>query len=202
MFSGIVFDLAKVKSVRSKGGLKILEIRLNKNIKNPEKGMSIAVNGVCLTASLIKNAREFHADVTAETMKKSTLSEIRAGSRVNVEFPVQPHGFLSGHIVQGHVDCTGIIKDVKKENGNVIITAGYPQEFARYIIEKGSVCVDGISLTAFDVKKNAFSVSVIPETLNSTGVKFYKNGSKVNLEFDIIGKYIERQLKADNGEIR
>jgi len=194
VFSGIVFDLAKIKAVRSKGGLKVLEIKLNKNIKNSEKGMSIAVNGVCLTASLIKNAREFAADVTAETMKKSTLSALRTGSNVNVEFPVTPEGFLSGHIVQGHVDCTGVIKSVNIENGNVVITVNYPAKYAKYIIEKGSVTVDGISLTAFDVKKDVFSVSVIPETFKATNVKFYNKGTKVNLEFDIISKYVERQI--------
>jgi len=194
VFSGIVFDLAKVKAVRSKGGLKVFEIKLNKNIKNSEKGMSIAVNGVCLTASLIKNAREFAADVTAETMKKSTLSALRTGSNVNVEFPVTPDSFLSGHIVQGHVDCTGEIESVNKVNGNVIITVNYPDKFTKYIIEKGSVTVDGISLTAFNVKKDVFSVSVIPETFKATNVKFYNKGTKVNLEFDIIGKYVERQI--------
>jgi riboflavin synthase len=194
VFSGIVFDLAKVKAVRSKGGLKVFEIKLNKNIKNAEKGMSIAINGVCLTASLIKNAREFAADVTAETMKKSTLSVLRTGSSVNVEFPVTPDGFLSGHIVQGHVDCAGEIKSVDKKNGNVVISVNYPEKFARYIMEKGSVTVDGISLTAFDVKKDSFKVSVIPETFKATNVKFYNKGTKVNLEFDIISKYVERQI--------
>lgn len=194
MFSGIIYDLGRLKSIRQGSGVKILTIALSKEIIKPEKGMSIAVNGACLTAVSFKGLREFSADVTEETLKKTVLKSIKPGDEVNVEFPLTLDKFLSGHLVQGHVDCTGKTAGVKKTGDNIVLSISHPKEFGKYIIEKGSVTVSGISLTAYNVKNNSFDIAIIPETWKSTIVKNLKKGDEVNLEFDIIGKYVEKFL--------
>lgn len=194
MFSGIIYCTGRIKSARPSGKGKILEIILTKEILRPEKGMSIAVNGACLTAVSFAGKMQFTADVSAETLKKTVLKNIKPGSIVNVEFPLTADKFLSGHIVQGHVDAAGKVESLKKEKGNTVLTVSYPKEFDKYVVEKGSISVDGISLTAFDLKAGRFSVAVIPETLEKTILGGYKPGHEVNLEFDIIGKYVEKQL--------
>jgi riboflavin synthase len=193
MFSGIIYGTGRVTAIRPGSGLKSIQIKINKNIINPEKGMSIAINGACLTASQIKNAREFTADMTEETVRTTALGKLKSGSVVNVEFPLTMDRFLSGHIVQGHVDCTGSVVSTDEKAGNRILKVSYPEEFDRNIVEKGSIAVDGISLTAYNVRNNTFEVSLIPETYSETIVKNYKKGTIVNLEFDLIGKYILKQ---------
>jgi riboflavin synthase len=192
MFSGIVYDVGRLKSIRQGSGVKVLTIALSKEILKPEKGMSIAINGACLTAVSFKGVKEFSADVTEETLEKTVLKTVKPGDEVNVEFPLTLNKFLSGHLVQGHVDCTGKAARVEKAGDKIILTISYPEEFGKYIIEKGSVTVSGISLTAYNVKKNSFDVSIIPETWKSTIVKNLKRGDEVNLEFDVIGKYVEK----------
>ncbi|MCE5300341.1 MAG: riboflavin synthase [Spirochaetia bacterium] len=194
MFSGIVYDTGRVRRAVTRSGLKSFDIALTKPVVTPEKGMSIAVNGVCLTASSFKGVRQFTADVTQETLKKSTLAGLRPGSEVNIEYPLTMNTMLSGHIMQGHVDCTGKVSGIKKSADNNVLTVKYPEAFAKNLIEKGSVAVDGVSLTAFDVTDTAFSVSLIPETRKATIVHGYKTGTAVNLEFDVIGKYVEKIL--------
>jgi riboflavin synthase len=195
MFSGVIYCPGRVKSVRAGGRGRVIEVALSKEILNPGKGMSIAVNGACLTATAFNGKREFTADVSAETLDKTVLKDIRPGDEVNVEFPLTADKFLSGHIVQGHVDTTGTVESLKKEQGDTVLRVSYPPEFDKYIVEKGSVAVDGVSLTAVDVKKAGFSVAVIPETLENTITGKYKTGDKVNIEFDVIGKYVEKQLE-------
>lgn len=192
MFSGIVYDVGRLKSIRQGSGVKVLTIALSKEILKPEKGMSIAINGACLTVVSFKGVKEFSADVTEETLKKTVLNTVKPGDEVNVEFPLTLDKFLSGHLVQGHVDCTGKAALVEKAGDKIILTISYPGEYGRYIIEKGSITVSGISLTAYNVKKNSFDVSIIPETWKSTIVKNLKRGDEVNLEFDVIGKYVEK----------
>lgn len=192
MFSGIIFDLGRVKAVRQGNNVKILSIALSKPILKAEKGMSIAINGVCLTAVAFKGVREFSADVTEETIKKTILKSIKPGDEVNVEFPLTLDRFISGHLVQGHVDCSGKVSALEKNGDNIILTISHPAEFSKYIIEKGSIAVSGISLTAYNVKNNKFEISIIPETWKSTIIKNLKKGDEVNLEFDMTGKYIEK----------
>jgi riboflavin synthase len=194
MFSGIVYDTGRVKAIRQGSGVKILTIALSKEIIKPEKGMSIAVNGACLTAVSFKGVKEFSADVTEETLKKTVLKSVKPGDEVNVEFPLTLDKFLSGHLVQGHVDCTGKVAGVEKSGDKTILSVSYPKEFDKYMIEKGSVTISGISLTAYNIKNNSFDVSVIPETWKSTIVRNLKRGDEVNLEFDVIGKYVEKFL--------
>jgi riboflavin synthase len=194
MFSGIIYCTGRVKAARPSGKGKIIEILLSKEIINPEKGMSIAVNGACLTAISFAGAVRFTADVSAETLLKTTLKNIKPGKYVNIEFPLTADKFLSGHIVQGHVDAEGKVESLKKEKGDTLLAISYPKEFDKYVVEKGSITVDGISLTAFNLKPGKFSVAVIPETLKNTTLGGYKPGDAVNLEFDVIGKYVEKQL--------
>jgi riboflavin synthase len=195
MFSGIIYCRGRIKSVRPSGRGRVIAVALTKEIPNPERGMSIAVNGACLTAVSFAGRMEFSADVSAETLDKTVLSGIRPGKEVNVEFPLTADKFLSGHLVQGHVDTAGKVASLKKGKGDTALKIDFPPEFGRYIVEKGSVAVDGASLTAYDVKKGGFSVAVIPETLENTIIGGYKAGDAVNLEFDVIGKYVEKQLK-------
>jgi riboflavin synthase len=194
MFSGIIYDLGRVKSIRQGSGIKVISIALTKQIIKPEIGMSIAVNGACLTAVSFKGIKEFSADVTEETLTKTVLKSVKPGDKVNVEFPLTPDRYISGHLVQGHVDCTGKVKEIKKSAGKAILTIEYPSGFSRYIIEKGSVAVSGISLTAFNVTDKDFDISLIPETWRSTIVSGLKKGDEVNLEFDMTGKYIEKMI--------
>lgn len=195
MFSGIIYCTGRIKSSRPSGKGRIIDVLLSKEIINPEKGMSIAVNGACLTAAAFTGKMQFSADVSAETLEKTVLGSIKPGAHVNIEFPLTADKFLSGHIVQGHVDAAGKVQSLQKEKGNTILTVSYPKEFDKYVVEKGSISVDGVSLTAYDLKPGKFSVAVIPETLKNTILGGYKTGDKVNLEFDIIGKYVEKQLK-------
>ncbi len=195
MFSGIVYDKGRIKTIRQGAGVKVFSIALNKTILQPEKGMSIAVNGSCLTATSFKGVREFTADVTEETLNKTNLKSLKPGSEVNIEFPLTADKFLSGHIVQGHVDCPGGVKKLAKQGDKATLTVIFPAENGKYIIEKGSVSVDGTSLTAYNVTKNTFDVAVIPETLKNTVMGNYKTGTEVNLEFDVIGKYVEKFLR-------
>jgi riboflavin synthase len=192
MFSGIVYDTGRVRAIRQGSGVRIITITLHKEILRPGKGMSIAVNGACLTAVSFKGVREFSADITEETLKKTNLRSVKPGDTVNIEFPITLESFLSGHIVQGHVDSTGEVKNLSKQADHVTLTVSFPKEQGRYLIEKGSIAVDGISLTAYNVKKDAFDVAVIPGTYENTVIKNYKRGDEVNLEFDIIGKYVEK----------
>ena len=195
MFSGIIYCTGRVKGVRPAGKGKLIEVLLSREIINPERGMSIAVNGACLTAVSFTGKMQFSADVSAETMEKTTLLNIKPGTNVNIEFPLTADKFLSGHIVQGHVDTEGKIESLKKEKGDTTLVVSYPKEFGKYIVEKGSIAVDGISLTAFNTKAGKFSAAVIPETMQNTILSGYKTGDAVNLEFDIIGKYVEKQMK-------
>ncbi|MEI7640091.1 MAG: riboflavin synthase [bacterium] len=195
MFSGIIYSTGKIKSVRPSGGIKKLEVVLTKEIKNRYKGMSIAVNGVCLTATEFRGEKTFLAMVSEETLKKTNMGNIKTGDKINAELPVTLNDFLSGHLVQGHIDTQGVVQALLKKGGNTLLSVAFLEEFGKYIVEKGSVAVDGISLTAYKVSKNTFEVSVIPETLKNTIASDYKKGKKVNLEFDIIGKYVEKQGK-------
>jgi riboflavin synthase len=196
MFSGIVYDTGRIKAVKSAaGGAKIITIALNKPLLSSEKGVSIAVDGACLTAVAFRGLREFSADVSAETLDRTTAGMKKTGEVVNIEYPLTANKFLSGHIVQGHIDCTGTVKSIEKKGAGAVLKINYPAQYSRYLIEKGSITVSGISLTAYDTHDTSFTVSVIPETLASTAVKNMKTGDKVNLEFDLIGKYVEKFVR-------
>ena len=194
MFTGIVEEIGEVISVKSGVKSSVLEIRGNFVFEDLKAGDSVAVNGVCLTAaSLKKNA--FTADVMSETLKRSSLKNIKPGALVNLERAMAASGRFGGHMVFGHIDGTGEIVNITREDNAVWFTVKTSEKIMSFIIEKGSIAVDGISLTVAKLEDKQFSVSIIPHTVKST-VLFTKGiGSQVNLENDMAGKYIEKFLQ-------
>jgi riboflavin synthase len=155
------------------------------------EGDSVAVNGVCLTATAIADG-EFRAEVMHETLRRSSLSEASAGSDVNLELPLRASDRLGGHIVQGHVDGLGVVRAVRDDGFARVVEVGAPPELLRYVVEKGSIAVNGVSLTVVDVGPDWFSVSLIPETLERTTLGNAAPGAPVNLEVDVLAKYVEK----------
>ena len=197
MFTGIIEEMGKVKKIEKNGVSCRLTIEADKVLAGSKVGDSIAVNGVCLTAVNITD-KEFTADVMAETVRRSSLGTLSPGSPVNLERAMAADGRFGGHIVSGHIDGTGTVKNIKKEENAVWITFSCERKILKYIIEKGSIAIDGISLTVAYVDDKCFKVSVIPHTLSETTLSKKKTGDIVNLENDIIGKYVEKLLKFDD----
>ena len=195
MFTGIVEGLGTIVGVKGQGKGLNFSIKPDFPLDDPQVGESIAVNGVCLTATSISE-NHFTADVSPETLSRTTLGEMKTGSRVNLERAVRPTDRLGGHIVSGHIDTVGRVKEVKREGDFKIFTFSIPEALDRYIIEKGSIAIDGISLTVNVCWKGGFSVAIIPHTAQQTTMGFRKGGDKVNIEVDVIGKYIEKLLTA------
>ncbi|MFJ4850266.1 MULTISPECIES: riboflavin synthase [unclassified Streptomyces] len=191
MFTGIVEELGDVVAVEDLGDASRFRLRGPLVTEGAKHGDSIAVNGVCLTV-VETGEGEFTADVMAETLKRSSLGALRAGGKVNLERPMALGGRLGGHLVQGHVDGTGaIVERVPAEHWE-IVRISLPQELSRYVVEKGSITVDGISLTVVEAGPDSFTVSLIPTTLGLTTLGFKQPGDPVNLEVDVIAKYVER----------
>lgn len=193
MFTGIIEEVGEIQSV--KNGIKSsrLAIKAKKVINDTKIGDSICSNGVCLTVVNI-GENIFEADVMAETLRRSNLGELKAGSEVNLERALTLEKRLGGHLVSGHIDGVGQIISTVKEDNAVWITIEANSEILRYIVEKGSVAIDGISLTVAYVDDKNFKVSIIPHTLDETTLIHKKVGNKVNLECDVIGKYVEKLL--------
>ena len=193
MFTGIVEEKGKVKSIKKGAKSAMLSIEGNKIFEDVHLGDSIAVNGVCLTVtSYSKNV--FTADVMNETLKRSSLGSLKNGSEVNLERAMAANGRFGGHIVSGHIDGTGVISDMSKDDIAIWVTISTTAEILRLIVEKGSIAIDGISLTVARVSNTDFAVSVIPHTGANTTLLDKKVGDVVNLENDITGKYIEKLL--------
>lgn len=193
MFTGIVEELGVIKSVRRGADSARLMIEAARVIEGSRVGDSIMVNGVCLT-SVYFGERTFTADVMAETLDKSNLGKLKTGDRVNLERALRLGDRLGGHIVSGHIDGVGTITSREKHDIATLVSIRAPETVMRYIIKKGSVAIDGISLTVVDFAAESFQVSLIPHTARETTLGFKKNGDTVNLEGDIIGKYIERMM--------
>ena len=193
MFTGIVEELGKMVSVRRGADSARLVIAAQKVLSGGKIGDSIAVNGVCLTVVRI-GANEFSADVMPETLAKTNLGELGPGDRVNLELALALGDRLGGHLVSGHIDGVGAIDRKEKHDIATLITIRAPQEVLRYIIRKGSVAIDGTSLTVVDYDRDTFQVSLIPHTAAVTVLGFKKVGDRVNLEGDLIGKYVERMM--------
>lgn len=195
MFTGIIESLGQVKEIATTGTNKTfwIESPLSAGFTIDQ---SVSHNGVCLTVEDVQNGLH---KVTAveETLKKSELGQWTIGSLINLEQSLLPTQRVDGHFVQGHVDTTGSCKKIRDRDGSREISFRFPKKFAGFLVEKGSICVNGISLTAYDVKKSAFTVAVIPYTLEHTNLHMLKEGEPVNLEFDLIGKYILRKLSLD-----
>lgn len=197
MFTGIVEGLGTITNIKSQGKGLVFAIQPDFILDDPKPGESIAVNGVCLTATTISK-NHFTADVSPETLSRTTLGNMKIGSKVNLERAVRPMDRLGGHIVSGHIDCVGQIKEIKKEGDFTVFNFSIPETLDKYIIEKGSIAIDGISLTVNACWKGGFSVAIIPHTAQITTMGLRKSGDKVNIEVDIIGKYIEKLLHAGN----
>lgn len=191
MFTGIVEELGDVVAVEDLGDASRFRLRGPVVTEGAKHGDSIAVNGVCLTVVDTADG-EFTADVMAETLKRSSLGALQPGSRVNLERPMALGGRLGGHLVQGHVDGTGAVISRTPAEHWEIVKVSLPAELSRYVVEKGSITVDGISLTVVEAGPDFFSVSLIPTTLALTTLGFKQAGDPVNLEVDVIAKYVER----------
>lgn len=195
MFTGIIESIGIVKEISSVGTNKSfwIESSLCSEFKIDQ---SIAHNGVCLTVEEISGP-VYKVTAVAETLEKTDINGWKVGAAVNLERSLMPSGRLDGHFVQGHVDTTGLCKKIKDRNGSHEFKFAFPGKYAALVIEKGSVCVNGISLTAFDVNKNSFRVAIIPYTYRHTNLQHLREEDEVNLEFDMIGKYILRKLSLE-----
>ena len=193
MFTGIIEETGSIQAIHKGAHSSVLTIRAQQILSGTRQGDSIAVNGVCLTVTSLGNS-SFTADVMHETLNRSSLGRLTQGSPVNLERAMAADGRFGGHIVSGHIDGTGTITDIRKDDNAIWYTVCAPEKLMRYIIEKGSIAIDGISLTVASVTKTSFRVSVIPHTASHTTLSGKKNGDIVNLENDCIGKYVERLL--------
>lgn len=201
MFTGIVEEIGEIKNIKHGSKSAVLTIKGSVVTKDSKVGDSIAVNGVCLTATSIMGDI-FTADVMAETMRRSSLGDLKQGSKVNLERAMLCNGRFGGHIVSGHIDGTGTIRNLEKEDNAVWVTIAALPHILKYIVEKGSIAIDGISLTVAYVDSEVFKVSIIPHTAIETTLLTKNKGDTVNLENDIVGKYVEKLLgynhKPDN----
>lgn len=201
MFTGIIEETGEIVSNQKSSKSAILTIKGTMIFNDLKLGDSVAVNGVCLTVAEL-GSNIFKADVMNETLSRSNLGLLRTGSHVNLERAMRSDGRFGGHIVSGHIDGTGEIVSIRRDDNAVWITVSAPKNILKYIIEKGSIAIDGISLTVAKVTENDFSVSVIPHTGKSTTLLAKSIGSGVNLENDIVGKYIEKLINFDKTVVK
>ena len=197
MFTGIVEELGTVKQVVSGSAWGQIEIAGREVLEGTKLGDSIAVNGVCLTVTNLRSD-SFTADVMAETMRRSNLGSLKKGDQVNLERAMAADGRFGGHMVSGHIDGTGVISQMKQEGNAVWVTVDTSEELMRLIVEKGSIAIDGISLTVAKEMPGAFQVSIIPHTGEETTLLKKKTGAVVNLENDMIGKYVEKLMRKES----
>jgi riboflavin synthase len=194
MFTGIIAGTGKLLEKRTTGGGVTLRIEAGFDLPDPSEGESIAIDGVCLTAYRIVS-REFLADVSPETLSRTGLGSLAVGDLVNMERALRLADRLGGHIVSGHVDCVVQVLEKRPTGEFTLFTFDLPESLGRYFIEKGSVTIDGVSLTVNSCTGSRFSVSIIPHTLQVTTLGLLKKGSRVNVEVDIIGKYVEKLMR-------
>ena len=188
MFTGIIEELAAVKSVNRRGNITNLSVQADKCAEDTKIGDSISVNGVCLTAVKTgKNLLNF--ELLDETARLTNLGRLKAGEKLNLERALKIGDRLSGHFVTGHIDCLGIIRNKTHLLGNLCFEIAIPQEFLKFIVSKGSIALDGISLTIVNKRSNIFSVYIIPHTLKNTTLNFKGPSDCVNIEFDLLAKY-------------
>lgn len=193
MFTGLIEETGKVVSVKNAGEGKILEIKGNKVLEETVKGDSISINGACQTVTDI-TSDTFSVFVSRVTLGITTLGDFKPGHVVNLERALTLSSRLGGHIVQGHVDFKGRVKNIVKDSRGIEVHIDALGPYMKYIVEKGSIAVDGISLTVVSVSDSGFKLYLIPETLENTNIPFWQNGTSVNIETDILARYIERIL--------
>lgn len=191
MFTGIIEEIGQLKSIHKQGQGMVMEIHCQKVLEGTKLGDSISTDGVCLTVSSLGD-KGFSADVMPETVKRTGFAHLAPGSPLNLERAMAANGRFGGHMVSGHIDGTGDIQAITPTSNAVLVTICTTAKVLRYVIEKGSIAIDGISLTVVDVAEESFRVSLIPTTAKDTTLLGKKVGDKVNLECDIVGKYIER----------
>lgn len=194
MFTGLIEDTGLVQNFHRRGEAGLLEVESSLPNAEISIGDSLAVNGACLTVTANGN-RVVTFDVSPESIARTTIGRLRSGNRVNLERALKMGDRLGGHIVSGHIDCCGHLTRIESRSGNRQMHFSLPLEQSRYLVEKGSVTIDGISLTINALSKDGFSVNVIPHTFANTTLEQIRNGDEVNIETDIIGKYVERLLK-------
>ena len=193
MFTGIIEEVGEIAEIADRGGFRTIRVRAHRLLEGIPAGASISVNGVCLTARTI-HTDGFTADLSHETLERTSLQVLAPGSLANLERPMRADGRFDGHIVQGHVDGVGRIRAFTRKGDDYRLEVEFPESAMRYIVEKGSISVDGISLTIARVKPYVFEVAIIPHTFDNTNLRRAQAGDPVNLEFDVIAKYVERML--------
>ena len=193
MFTGLIEEVGTIANITQLGGGKKIKIKANKVIEDVKIDDSIAVDGCCQTVIQF-DKNNFEVVAIEETLRKTTLGSFKIGQQVNLERALRVGDRLGGHYVQGHVDCVGSIKKVLKEKTDWLVSIQFPVEFKKYVVNVGSICLNGISLTVAKVENNVLTVAIIPHTFENTNLKNWKVGSKINLEFDILGKYVESIL--------
>ncbi len=199
MFTGIIEETGTIKSVKWDGKSAVIDIYALKILDDIKVGDSINTNGVCLTV-ISFDSKKFSVDVMAETMRRTNLNRLKSGSKVNLERALNLNDRLGGHLVSGHIDGTGIITELKKEDNSLWITIRADESVLKYIVFKCSVSIDGISLTIAEVNNNQFKVSIIPHTAQKTTLLSKKNGERVNIECDLIGKYVEKFISGNKNK--
>lgn len=197
MFTGLIEDVGSIVDIGKRGTSFFLTIDSHFELDQRDIGASIAVEGICLTVVKVER-RRFMVEVSPETLSRTTLRDRTHGDPVNLERALRLSDRLGGHLVSGHIDGIGVIKNIKKEENALIITLSTTADIARYLVVKGSVAVDGISLTINEVRDTEFSVSIIPHTAEVTTLGRRKIGDQLNIETDLIGKYVEKFLRADS----
>ncbi|MBN1573868.1 MAG: riboflavin synthase [Deltaproteobacteria bacterium] len=196
MFTGIIEDVGIVRGLRKAGEVSIITVETGMDLTDTKIGDSISVDGVCLTVVAVEG-KGFSVEASPETVSRSTLKGIRTSDRVNLEKALALGGRLGGHMVQGHVDGVGTVKRIDRDSDSLIIKIVPPRGVFRYIVDKGSVSVNGISLTVNSISDDSFTINIIRHTAENTNLLDIKVGDEVNLEADIIGKYVERFLSKD-----
>lgn len=201
MFTGIIEEVGVINRLSLSGNSGSIDVKASKVLEGTKIGDSIAVNGVCLTVTNLKS-NGFIADVMPETIARSSLNILTTGSLVNLERAMPADGRFGGHIVSGHIDGTGLIEEIYRDENAVRISIRAANDIMQLIVEKGSITIDGISLTVASTAEDSFSVSVIPHTLSETSLIKKEIGNPVNLETDIIGKYVQKLLKSSSNEVK
>lgn len=201
MFTGIIEEVGVINRLSLSGNSGSIDVKASKVLEGTKIGDSIAVNGVCLTVTNLKSSG-FIADVMPETIARSSLNILTTGSLVNLERAMPADGRFGGHIVSGHIDGTGIIEEIYRDENAVRISIRAANDIMQLIVEKGSITIDGISLTVASTAEDSFSVSVIPHTLSETSLIKKEIGNPVNLETDIVGKYVQKLLKSSSDEVK
>jgi riboflavin synthase len=194
MFTGLIEEIGEIKKISHEKTARRIRVSAKKIMSDLKIDDSVSLNGCCQT--VVKFGDDwFEVVAIEETLRKTTLSEFKSGQKINLERAALPSTRLGGHMVQGHVDCVGKVSIIKKDGASTLLSISFPTEYNKYIVEHGSICIDGISLTVARLKKSELTVALIPHTSEVTTTSNFRVGTKVNLEFDVIAKYVESILK-------